>query len=208
MEKPYVSESSRVERAIVRLVDLLERRPWPVVLVAVVIAGLSVWATMNLKVVQDLKILLPPDAPAITRLDAIEARMGNLNDLFIEIKSPSRDANLAYGAALATRIEARSDIRFALFHQDRTFFEDHALLYVGVGDLLDLRQRVIDRISKEISANLNSRFEDDDDNAAEPATAKPATVDDELGDLSANDLKKRYGIDEKLPEYFEASRSV
>ena len=200
MEEPRVSPPSRVERLIGPLVDFLERHPWPVVLFSTLIAALSVWATMNLRVVQDLKILLPPDAPAITRLETLEARMGNLNDLFIEIKSPSRDANLAYGAALAARLEARSDIRFALFHQDRAFFEDHALLYVGVGDLLDLRQRVIDRIKQEVSANLDSGFEDEDAAAPTP----PPKVADELGDLSADELKKRYGIDEKLPEYFEA----
>lgn len=192
--------SSRVERGVGRLVDWIERHPWLVVAVAVVIAGLSVWLTTKLRVVQDLKILLPPDAPSISRLEEVDRRMGNLDDLLVQIRSPSRDANLKFGEAIAVRLDARQDIRFTLFHQDRAYFEDHALLYVGLGDLLDLRDRVIARIAKEVSASLNEGFDDED-------TAKPAAadkVDDDLGDLSGDALREKYGIDQKLPEYFEA----
>lgn len=188
---------SRVERAVGRLVGFLERRPGLVALGTLVVAGLSVWGAMNLKVVQDLKVLLPADAPSISRLETLEAQMGNLHDLLVEIKSPSRDANIAFGEALSARLAARDDIRFSLFHQDRTYFEDHALLYLSVADLLDLRERVITRIQDEVAATFADGFEDDQ-------RAPPKALDDELGGFSRDELSERYGIDEKIPEYFEA----
>ncbi|TNF30634.1 MAG: hypothetical protein EP329_13525 [Deltaproteobacteria bacterium] len=193
--------SSSVERIVGRLVDWVERHPWLVIAVAVLVAGLSVWLTTKLKVVQDLKILLPPDAPSISRLEEVDRRMGNLDDLLVQIKSPSRDANLKFGEAIAPRLSARDDIRFALFHQDRTYFEDHALLYVSLADLLELRDRVIKRIKKEVAASFNEGFEDEPDDGADKP---PDKVEDDLGDLSGDALREKYGIDEKLPEYFEA----
>lgn len=189
---------SRVERVVGSLVGLVERRAGLVALGTLVIAGLSVWGATNLKVVQDLKVLLPADAPSIARLDTLEAQMGNLHDLLVEIKSPSRDANIAFGQALSARLAARDDIRFSVFHQDRTYFEDHALLYLSVADLLELRDRVITRIQDEVASTFADGFEDED-GAAE---AKP--LEDEFGAFDRDELAERYDLDDKVPEYFEA----
>src|SRR5690606_12067817 len=88
------------------------------------------------------------------------------------------------------------------FHQDRKYFEDHALLYVSVADLLDLRQRVIERIKKEVAASLSEGFGDDDAGGTAP-DGVGAKVEDDF-DLSADELRERYDIDSKMPEYFEA----
>lgn len=185
------------DRFAARLVGLIERRAGTIVLLGLIVSVLATWLATNLRIDQDLKILLPPDAPALERLDALEGRMGNLNDLIVAIRSPSREANLRFGAAIQQRLEARDDIRFSLFHQDRAFFEKNALLFLSIRDLLDLRQRVIKRIKKEVAAAFNEGFEDD----APPA---PVGKDKDDFDLSESELRERYGVDRQLPEYFEA----
>ncbi|MCB9737543.1 MAG: MMPL family transporter [Deltaproteobacteria bacterium] len=192
------SDNTFGNRFAARLVSLIERRAGTIVLVGLAVSVIAVWLASQLRVDQDLKILLPPDAPALERLDALESRMGNLSDLIVAIRSPSREANLRYGEAIQARLAARDDIRFSLFHQDRAFFETNALLFLSIHDLLDLRERVIKRIKKEVAAAFNEGFEDDD---AAPA---PVGKDKDDFDLSEEELRERYGVDKQLPEYFEA----
>ncbi|MCB9730111.1 MAG: MMPL family transporter [Deltaproteobacteria bacterium] len=186
------------------VVRLVERRPWAIVAVSLAFLVGSVWLATGLRVDDDLKVLLPPDAESIARLEALKARMGNQSDLVVVVESPSREANLAFGAAIAERLEARDDIRFVVFRRDRTFFEDNLLLYLGLPDLLDLRQRVKQRIQEEVRNELSLGFDDDEDEAPEgAATGKAAETDDPL-DMGEDQLRERYGIDERMPEYFEA----
>lgn len=188
-----------------RLVRFVVAHPWLILGIAVILAGFSAWRITHLKVVQSLKVLLPPDYPSVTRLDALSERMGNQSDHLVELRSPSRDANLKLGALIAEKLEQRADIRYVLFHRDRTFFEDNALLYLSMEDLVELRQRVKDRIRKEVK---NEIIEDiSGDLPKEGATPSPGTETDEF-DFDDAELKKRYNIDEEMPEYFEAANGT
>lgn len=198
-------EDTRFGKLAQGVVNLVEHRPWQVVAFSLLFLGGSIWLAMGLRVDDDLKVLLPPHAQSIERLEALKARMGNQSDLIVSIESPSRDANLAAAAAIAERLRARDDIRFVVFRQDRTFFETNLLLYLGLDDLLDLRRRVIDRIQTEVRSELSLGFDDDDENARKDkaATGEETPIDDPL-DMGEDELRERYGIDEKMPEYFEA----
>lgn len=199
------SERTRFERLAASVVGLVERRPWLVVGLSLAFLGASIWAAMGLRVDDDLKVLLPPHAESITRLEALKARMGNQSDLVVSITSPSRAANLELAAAVAKKLEARDDIRFVVFHQDRAFFEKNLLLYLGLDDLLDLRRRVKERIQSEVRSELSLGFDDDEEEAPKAkAGAGEAPEPDDPLDMSEAQLRERYGIDDKMPEYFEA----
>jgi predicted RND superfamily exporter protein len=197
-------EDTRFGKLARRVVHLVEHRPWLVVILSLLFLVGSIWTAMGLRVDDDLKVLLPPHAQSIERLEALKARMGNQSDLVISVQSPSRDANLTAAAAIAERLRARDDIRFVVFRQDRTFFETNLLLYLGLDDLLDLRRRVIERIQTEVRNELSLGFDDDEDEApkAQAATGEKTDTDDPL-DMGEDELRKRYGIDEQMPEYFE-----
>ncbi|MEZ4265964.1 MAG: MMPL family transporter [Myxococcota bacterium] len=198
-------EDTRFGKLARRVVNLVEHRPWLVVALSLLFLVGSLWTAKGLRVDDDLKVLLPPDAQSIARLEALKERMGNQSDLVVSVESPSRDANLAFAAAIAERMRARDDIRFVVFHQDRAFFENNLLLYLGLDDLLDLRRRVIERIQSEVRSELSLGFDDDEDEAPKDkaATDENAKSDDPL-DMGEDELRERYGIDEKMPEYFEA----
>lgn len=174
-----------------RLAGLIERRPWAIVLVALVLGVLGYFGTRRLGIDQELRALLPDDAPSVVRLDAVNERLGNQSDLYVSIRSPSREANLAFGAEIAAALEQRADIRYVLFRRDPTFFKDHGLLYAELSDLLDLRRKVIETIQDRVRREL-SMFPEDRAPAADAGL-----------DLDEKELRARYGLDTEPSEYFE-----
>lgn len=201
---PPISQSLAMTAAQ-RLVRFVIAHPWLILTIAVLLAGFSAWRISHLRIVQSLKVLLPPDYPSVTRLDALAERMGNQSDHLVELRSPSREANLKLGALIAEKLEQRPDIRYVLFHRERTFFENNALLYLSMEDLVELRKRVKDRIRKEVKNQIIENIVDE----PTEATAKPSNgADSNDFDFDDEELKKRYNIDEKMPEYFETAEGT
>ncbi|MDC0718479.1 efflux RND transporter permease subunit [Nannocystis bainbridge] len=174
------------------LAALVVRRPLAIVVIALILGVLGYFGTRRLGIDQELRALLPDDAPSVTRLDAVSDRLGNQSDLYVTIRGPSREANLALGAAIADDLAGRDDIRYVLFRRDPAFFRDHLLFYAGLQDLLDLRQRVIDAIQTRVRREL-SMF---------PEDRAAGAGDDDL-DLDEKALRERYGLDSEPSEYFE-----
>ena len=173
-----------------RLANFIARFPALIVVVALLIGGLGFLGARRLGIDQELRAMLPDDASSVVRLDAAAERLGNQSDLYVSIRSPSRAANLAFGAKIAAALARRPDIRYVLFHRDAAFFTANALLYADLADLLELRGKVIAAIQARIRREL-SAFGDD-----EP--------DDEPGlDLDEAELRRRYHLADAPPEYFE-----
>ena len=101
------------------------------------------------------------------RLKETDKRIGNQSDLIIAIRSPDREANIKFGHQLTQALEARKDLdlRYVLFHLKTKFFEDNALLYASLADLLDLRDRVRRRIKAAVKSGLDLGLDDDEDDA-------------------------------------------
>lgn len=149
------SEPSARSLAWVRWID--RRRGW-IVAAALLLAVLGGWAASRLRLDQELRRLLPDDFPSVSDLDRASAQLGNQNDLYVTIRSPSRAANVAFGEQLAARLGARDDLRWVSFRRDRSFFVDNALLYADLGDLLELRREVIARIRDEVARQAYGDF--------------------------------------------------
>ena len=176
-----------------RVAAFIARRPWPIVLGALAVGALAAWLASGLRVNQEMRALLPEGALSTQRIDVMTERLGNQSDLYVAIRSPSRAANLRFGAAVAAALEGRPDVRFVLFHLDRGFFERSALLYADLEDLLDLRCRVIGKIRDEVRREM-AMFPEDE--------AAPAAAGED--GLSEAELRQRYDLDTRLPEYYEA----
>ena len=178
-----------------RLAEVIDKRASRVLLVALILAVPVILSTLNLKVDQNFRRLLPDDAPEVQRLKETDKRIGNQSDLIIAIRSPDREANIKFGHQLTQALEARKDLdlRYVLFHLKTKFFEDNALLYASLADLLDLRDRVRRRIKAAVKSGLDLGLDDDEDDAPKNEES-----------LSGDELKKRYKLDKKLREYMEA----
>ncbi len=182
------------------LARLIHRRPFTILGIAVALAVVAVLGASRLRVDAELRRLLPDHFPSVSRLDEASARLGHQDDLFVTIRSPSRDANIAFGNAIAQGLQARPDIRYVLFHHDFSFFEEHALLYASLEDLLELRRRIIERIRDEVRKAAFGDFALLSEQERERKAKDPEAS---LG-LSKDEVRERYGLDSKQREYLEA----
>ncbi|HGG57375.1 MAG TPA: hypothetical protein ENK31_06220, partial [Nannocystis exedens] len=187
-------DSGLIREPARRLAGLISRRPWTIVLTALAVGAFGLWLALQLRVDQQLRALLPADALSTARIDALSERLGNQSELYVTVRSPSREASLRFAEVLATGLRKRPELRYALFHLDRTFFEDNALLYADLEDLLDLRCRVIDRVRAGVRREM-ALFPEDEEVDAEVKDADAA--------LSEEELRERYELDTRLPEYYE-----
>ncbi|MCA9718310.1 MAG: MMPL family transporter [Myxococcales bacterium] len=178
--------TTRAARALVRFIL---RFPRAIVIVTLLLAALAGVSASGLKVDSRLRVLLPQDSPSVVHLDRMATEFGNHEDLYVVVRSPSRDANLAFAGELADALAADDDIRYVIFRRDTRFFDRNVLLYASLEDLLDIRRRVIARIQAEIRRELSPLGETAED------------VDDV--DLSEDELRERYGLKDRPPEHFE-----
>ncbi|MCA9688658.1 MAG: MMPL family transporter, partial [Myxococcales bacterium] len=172
-----------------RVVALVMRFPALILVVTLVVAALAAMSARQLKVDSRLKVLLPQDSPSVVHLDRMTAEVGNHEDLYIVVRSPSRADNLAFAERLADAVAKDPEIRFVVFRRDTRFFDDNVLLYAPLADLLDIRRRVIERIQAEIRRELSPLGEYD----------KPV----EDLDLSEDELRSRYDLPDRPSDYFE-----
>jgi len=175
-----------------RVAGLITRRAALIVVLALLLGALAFQGARRLGIDQELRAMLPDHAPSVVRLDAAAARLGNQSDLYVTIRSPSRAANVAFGTKLAATLEQRDDMRYVLFHRDPSFFKRNALLYAKLGDLLEIRGRVIAAIQARVRRELSAFPEDE-----------PPLADTEL-QLDEAELRRRYHLEDEPPAYFEA----
>ena len=177
----------------------IERRAGSIVVAFLLVALASGWLTTRLRIDQELRRLLPDDFPSVVGIDRLSDEIGNQSDMYITIRSPSRDANIAFGDAIAARVAEHPDLRHVIFHRDRAFFEHHALLYADITDVLDLRRRVIERIRDEVRKQAYGELSllSERERLAEQAGGQ------EKLELDKQQLEEKYGVGE-FKEYDEA----
>ncbi|MBK6921051.1 MAG: MMPL family transporter [Deltaproteobacteria bacterium] len=177
----------------------IERRAGSIVVAFLLVALASGWLTTRLRIDQELRRLLPDDFPSVVGIDRLSDEIGNQSDMYITIRSPSRDANIAFGDAIAARVAEHPDLRHVIFHRDRAFFEHNALLYADITDVLDLRRRVIERIRDEVRKQAYGDLSllSERERLAEQAGGQ------EKLELDKQQLEEKYGVGE-FKEYDEA----
>jgi predicted RND superfamily exporter protein len=161
-----------IARAITHTTRFSLDHPWTILGATFGLTIIAVLFITRLGLDTDLKSLLPQDYPSVTRLFGLRDRMGSQNDLIVEIRSPDPEANRRFGAAMASWLEARKDIRFVIYRCDKAVLERSVLLFLGIDQLEDLRARVIERIRREVRKQL--RVDD-----AEPSDEPVDEVDDD-----------------------------
>lgn len=155
-----------ISRMLVFLARLGLDHPILVLGAATALTVFALWRSFHLGLDTDLKALLPEDYPSITRLQDLKTRMGAQNDLMVEVRSPDFEANKKMGAVVADFLKKREDIRYVIFHREKAVIERSALLFLSLHDLTELRERVIERIRREVRKEL--AVDEGDDGAAAP----------------------------------------
>ncbi len=191
-ETPGVSHGRIVLAA--RVTAWIEQRAGTIVAAFVVLVALCAALASQLRVDQELRRLLPDDFPSVVGVDRLAREIGNQSDLYVTIRSPSRDANLAFGDAVAAALADHPQLRSVAFRRDRSYFDRHALLYADIAELLALRRRVIERIRDEVAREAYGDLS---------VLPSPSADDAPLG-IDREALEQEYGTREDFAEIYEA----
>lgn len=125
-------------------------RPWvPLLFIALSVLG-SLQLAKGLRIDTDLRVLLPEGTPSKAAIEEAEQRRGSTDLFTIAFESPSIEAVARFQKDLADSLQRWPEAVWTQHDQDRSFFEDRALLYIPVEELEDLR----DRVSEMIGANF------------------------------------------------------
>ena len=133
----------------------------------------------------DFKELLPRTSEAAQAMEEVGDRVGSGSSLFVVIDSPDEEANLAFGEVYAEALREIPEIALAHYHNDKTFFEEHRLLYLSVEDLEELHGRIRQRIREE-RQQANPLF---------VPLRRRNQQEEERGDglIDLSDMEERYG---------------
>ena len=124
----------------------LAARPRVVLVAAGVIFALALALASRLQLRTAISELLPTDDPAVQALERTKGRVSDLSLLLVGIRSPDRQANLRYAAALTEHLSKLPPtvVEMAAYHvRDlQQFIQRNRWLYPPVADLEDLRDRL------------------------------------------------------------------
>ncbi len=145
----------------------------------------------------DFRELLPGDSEAGKVVDEVGERVGSGSTLFVVIDSPERQANRDFAEVYAEELRAHPDIALAHYHNDRTFFEEHKLLYVDREDLLELNDRIRSRMREErqrqnpLFVDLSEEDEEDEEEAVDTRD-----IEERYEDLAHQDYREYLEADD------------
>lgn len=142
----------QVRTTVERLVDFGGRRPWFVILTALVLLA-GAWAyAQNLKLKSDVLELLPRDAPGFVAFEKRLTRLGGRATIFVLVESPDRAANEKVVDAMRETLEKPDMAPYVSFvewgtRDARTFFQSNKWLYTDLQDLEEADQKLEQQIS-------------------------------------------------------------
>jgi predicted RND superfamily exporter protein len=129
----------------------------------------------------DLRELLPQGAPSAVALEELENRIGGFGSLAVVVRTDDLKAGERFVDALGSRLRGLSQSLVASVwsrvDEERSYFEEHGVLYADVTDLVELRDGITSAKRK-----ANPLVIDLDDEAP-PAKDDAAALQDSAGRL-------------------------
>lgn len=142
----------------------------------------------QLYISQDFRRMLPQDSESIQELLHIDERIGNQSDLYLVIKGPNRDQNIAFGEQLEAKLRDMSELRSVTFKRDLQYLEDRALLFLSLSELLEIHDDVREAIRREVAKELSLE------------TGNEPSAEQDAAD-GANNMFSRAELDERMKKY-------
>src|SRR5262245_1677862 len=135
-----------IGRVIAAMVEACGRRPYTTLIVAFILATISlVYAVRTITFVSALLRLLPTNERYVIKLKEYQDDFGELNDIVVVVESPSPDLSKEYAARLTHELrQAGLTSPRITYRVDRAYFDHRALLYLSIDDLVKLRDRLFD----------------------------------------------------------------
>ena len=148
------------------MVESIHRRPFLVLVMAILSAALCLWLGTGIKLKSKIQDLLPESAPSVQAMGELSKRLGSADILVIALISDRIDEVKPHLAALAKTLEAHPDIRKVQFRQDVDLIDRNALIiFPTVEELKENYSTLRSRIREEVKKRMRLLDEDDEDAA-------------------------------------------
>jgi len=142
------------EAVLGRNAVVMYRRPHVSLALILLTAGLGIHsAKERLHVSADLTELLPQSFPSVEALHILKERMGGIGHVAVAISGGEPDQLKRMVDDLVPQIEALKGVKYVDYKRPRDFFKEHALYYLSMGDLEELRDYVTQREAYERQEN-------------------------------------------------------
>ncbi|MFB6371791.1 MAG: RND family transporter, partial [Bradymonadaceae bacterium] len=166
-------------------------RPLPITVVSLIVTLVAGWyVATSWNVSSDLESLLDEDSRAASAMRKLNERVGSTSSMYAVVDSPDTEANLEFARRYAEKLRELPAVTLAHFHNDKTFFENHLLLYFGVDTLERIHQRLASEI-KRAKRKANPLFvELDNGNGADKNGT--AALEEDLSDNREGLAHNRY----------------
>lgn len=147
-----MSGTTRIDRAVAALVDLAARRPWAALGLLGLLAALSIWGALGLKIDTDSSRMLARDLAFQQRAEALNRSFPGLkNNLVVVLRGDRAAAVDAATRALVDRLAQAPDLGAVFAPSADPFFRRNGALYQDTQVLSDQLSR-LSRASNLIAA--------------------------------------------------------
>ncbi len=193
-----MEKQSGFNRLLAGYVDLSHRRPILLTVGFLLITILCFIPISNLKIVKDFENLLPQDTDSVKAMKESRKRVGSSDLYTIAVESPDARANVTFMQALRTKIvdswpEVEGRPQKVQIQRETSFFKKHALLYIPMYDLEDLRDLLEIEICKvSNTCPLDWGEEDSLESWYDPDLVRRLGLPQQVG----RELASFFGIDE------------
>ncbi len=175
---------SRFRRAIAWLVALQVRRPWPFLLLALLVSIPALVLARGLELRTGFDALLPENKPSVIELKRVAKRTAGISSLAIIIDGADARAMQRFSDALLPPLRALGKNWIGTaengVHAEREFIKQRQALYLPVEKVREIRERIEDRYQREIFGSLV------DDEPLEPITRE--SLQKEFGHLAKKEV--------------------
>lgn len=178
------------KNAAQRLIELFIRRIVaryynPILFLMLLLTGaaIAILAT-HWNINSDFKALLPVNSPAAAAMDEVDARIGGGSSLFVVVDSPDREANLKFAKDYSDKLRSLPGVALAHYHNDKTFFEKHQLLYMDAPDIAKLHDELQKKI-REAKKRANPLY-------VPLGSSKKKTDNQEKSGLDEDEMRAKY----------------
>jgi len=136
-QKDAATPRSAIDRLLLFFIRMAIGRPFAVIAVSLLLAGLSLWVTAErLTFKTGRGDLVAKDVPYIQRHEKVKAEFEDTEGMIVVVEGEDKDAMKRFTEALAARFEAHPDTFTHVFYKiDTAYFKSRALLYLAPRDL-------------------------------------------------------------------------
>jgi predicted RND superfamily exporter protein len=140
---PTNSESSQTYQSLIRS---LQRFAWPIIALALVLAGLSVYySATNLAFRTNRNDLVASDQKLITRSDQLDKAFGSLDGLMVVVENGPRSTSIAFAEALAKELRRYPrNFRELFYRLEPDKFKQWALFYLEPKELEKIKTNLLE----------------------------------------------------------------